>query len=113
MSSKEKVFGQIAMVSCLQAPPEAHPLPPGEPCTNPSSSCIRLCAAQVAYFYDADVGKYYYGQGHPMKPHRVKMAHSLILHYGLYNQMEVIPVTAPSLCASLRASHTVGASSEA
>lgn len=44
---------------------------------------------QVAYFYDADVGKYYYGQGHPMKPHRVKMAHSLILHYGLYSQMEV------------------------
>lgn len=24
-----------------------------------------------------------------MKPHRVKMAHSLILHYGLYRQMEV------------------------
>ena len=43
----------------------------------------------MAYFYDADVGKYYYGQGHPMKPHRVKMAHSLILHYGLYSQMEV------------------------
>jgi histone deacetylase 1/2 len=43
----------------------------------------------VAYFYDPDVGSYYYGPGHPMKPHRVKMAHSLILHYGLYKQMEV------------------------
>lgn len=47
------------------------------------------CATQVAYFYDPDVGSYYYGPGHPMKPHRVKMAHSLILHYGLYKQMEV------------------------
>lgn len=45
--------------------------------------------AQVAYFYDADIGSFYYGPGHPMKPHRVKMAHSLILHYGLYKQMEV------------------------
>lgn len=49
----------------------------------------RLCScAQVSYFYDADIGSYYYGPGHPMKPHRVKMAHSLILHYGLYKQME-------------------------
>ena len=66
------------------------PLPPfltsGLP---PSDLEQQPCAAQVAYFYDADVGKYYYGQGHPMKPHRVKMAHSLILHYGLYSQMEV------------------------
>lgn len=44
---------------------------------------------QVAYFYDADVATYYYGQHHPMKPHRIKMTHSLILNYGLYNMMEV------------------------
>ncbi len=44
---------------------------------------------QVSYFYDPDVGQFYYGQGHPMKPHRVRMAHSLILHYGLYSQMQV------------------------
>jgi acetoin utilization deacetylase AcuC-like enzyme len=43
---------------------------------------------QVAYYYDPDIGTFYYGQGHPMKPHRVRMAHSLILHYGLYEQME-------------------------
>lgn len=48
-----------------------------------------MVVLQVAYFYDPDVGSYYYGPGHPMKPHRVKMAHSLILHYGLYKQMEV------------------------
>lgn len=48
-----------------------------------------LTAWQVAYFYDPEIGNYYYGTGHPMKPHRVKMAHSLIVHYGLANQMEV------------------------
>ena len=34
---------------------------------------------RVAYFYHHDVGNYYYGAGHPMKPHRLKMTHSLIL----------------------------------
>ena len=27
---------------------------------------------RVAYFYDADVGNYAYGAGHPMKPHRIR-----------------------------------------
>eukprot|EP00761_Pharyngomonas_kirbyi_P012919 gb/GECH01012946.1/.p1 GENE.gb/GECH01012946.1/~~gb/GECH01012946.1/.p1 ORF type:complete len:430 (+),score=112.06 gb/GECH01012946.1/:1-1290(+) len=44
---------------------------------------------RVSYFYDADVGNYYYGQGHPMKPHRIKMAHNLILNYGLYQKMDI------------------------
>lgn len=37
-----------------------------------------------------DVGNYHYGQGHPMKPHRVRMTHNLVINYGLYKQMEVI-----------------------
>lgn len=48
-----------------------------------------VISGQVAYFYDPEIGNYYYGTGHPMKPHRVKMAHSLIVHYGLASQMEV------------------------
>jgi hypothetical protein len=36
-----------------------------------------------------DVGNYYYGQGHPMKPHRIRMTHNLLLNYGLYRKMEV------------------------
>ncbi len=36
-----------------------------------------------------DMGHYYYGPGHPMKPHRLKLAHNLILTYGLYRKMEV------------------------
>lgn len=44
---------------------------------------------QVAYFYDSDVGNYAYVAGHPMKPHRIRMAHSLIMNYGLYKKMEI------------------------
>ena len=36
-----------------------------------------------------DVGNYYYGQGHPMKPHRIRMTHNLLLNYGLYRKMEI------------------------
>ena len=48
-----------------------------------------IAQSQVSYFYDPEIGNYYYGTGHPMKPHRVKMAHSLIVHYGLASHMEV------------------------
>ncbi|KAI9882629.1 MAG: histone deacetylase [Watsoniomyces obsoletus] len=44
---------------------------------------------KVAYFYDADIGNYAYVAGHPMKPHRIRMTHSLILQYGLYKKMEI------------------------
>ena len=52
---------------------------------------------RVCYFYDSDIGNYYYGQGHPMKPHRIRMAHNLLLSYGLYRKMEIyvsLPATA-------------------
>ncbi|CDJ38196.1 histone deacetylase, putative [Eimeria tenella] len=44
---------------------------------------------RVAYFYDPDIGSYYYGPGHPMKPQRIRMAHALVLSYDLYKHMEV------------------------
>jgi histone deacetylase 1/2 len=44
---------------------------------------------KIAYFYDSDVGNYYYGQGHPMKPHRIKMTHNLLMNYKLYDKMEI------------------------
>ncbi|KAI9658971.1 MAG: histone deacetylase [Bathelium mastoideum] len=44
---------------------------------------------KIAYFYDSDVGNYAYVAGHPMKPHRVRMAHALIMNYGLYKDMEI------------------------
>jgi hypothetical protein len=44
---------------------------------------------RVAYFYDSDVGNYAYVAGHPMKPHRIRLAHSLIMNYGVYQKMEI------------------------
>lgn len=40
-------------------------------------------------FIKGDIGNYYYGQGHPMKPHRIRMTHNLLLNYGLYRKMEI------------------------
>jgi len=44
---------------------------------------------RVAYFYDAEIGNFYYGPGHPMKPHRIRMCHNLLLNYRLYEKMDV------------------------
>lgn len=41
------------------------------------------------FSYPGDIGNYYYGQGHPMKPHRIRMTHNLLLNYGLYRKMEI------------------------
>ncbi|MCJ1235070.1 histone deacetylase [Varicellaria rhodocarpa] len=44
---------------------------------------------RVAYFYDSDIGNYAYTAGHPMKPHRIRLAHSLIMNYGMYKRLEI------------------------
>ncbi|CAI2353412.1 unnamed protein product [Caenorhabditis sp. 36 PRJEB53466] len=44
---------------------------------------------RVAYYYDSNIGNYYYGQGHVMKPHRIRMTHHLVLNYGLYRNLEI------------------------
>ncbi len=38
----------------------------------------------------ADVGCFSYGYGHVMKPHRIKMTHSLIQAYGLLPKLDVL-----------------------
>ena len=43
----------------------------------------------IAYFYDSDVGNYAYPAGHPMKPHRIRLAHALIMNYELYKHLEI------------------------
>ncbi|XP_022970993.1 histone deacetylase 19-like isoform X1 [Cucurbita maxima] len=56
---------------------------------------------KVSYFYDPEVGNYYYGQGHPMKPHRIRMTHALLAHYGLLQHMQVfkpVPARDKVLC---------------
>ena len=44
---------------------------------------------RVDYFYDALIGNYVYGASHPMRPHRVRLAHHLIVNYGLHNHLNV------------------------
>jgi histone deacetylase 1/2 len=44
---------------------------------------------RTAYYYDADVGNFYYAQGHPMKPHRMRMTHNLLVAYGLVDRLDV------------------------
>ncbi|EPS58877.1 hypothetical protein M569_15935, partial [Genlisea aurea] len=53
------------------------------------SSCPDARKRRVSYFYEPSIGDYYYGQGHPMKPHRIRMAHNLIVHYSLHRRMEI------------------------
>ena len=49
---------------------------------------MEMAAHRVAYYYSEDVGHHHYGPGHPMKPIRMKLAHHLVLAFGLYRKME-------------------------
>jgi hypothetical protein len=57
------------------------------PISKPGSSSSS--ASRVCYFFDSDIGNYHYGPGHPMKPTRIRMCHSLVMNYGLYKKMEI------------------------
>ncbi|EPQ58839.1 hypothetical protein GLOTRDRAFT_113736 [Gloeophyllum trabeum ATCC 11539] len=45
---------------------------------------------RVSYYFDPDVGSYTYGLGHPMKPHRILIAHHLISAYNMLEKMHVL-----------------------
>lgn len=47
-------------------------------------------APRVSYIFDGSTGAYSYHLLHPMKPHRIKMAHDLIVGYGLDRHMDVV-----------------------
>jgi len=44
---------------------------------------------KVIYLYDPEIGNYHYSKGHPMKPLRVQMTHSLVVNYGLHKYMDI------------------------
>jgi hypothetical protein len=78
------------------------------PPIDPPRGYIRETKKKVAYFYDSDVGNYAYVAGHPMKPHRIRLAHSLIMNYGTYKHMEIYVSQKPlaavlfsTMCAQL------------
>ena len=52
---------------------------------------------KVLYYYNDDVGNYFYGSGHPMKPHRIRMAHSLLDSYKILDHLEVVDGKIPNL----------------
>ncbi len=58
-----------------------------------AAHALRLSAVPRA----GDLAEVYYGANHPMKPHRMCMAHSLILGYGLHEKMEVYVRSKPCL----------------
>lgn len=43
----------------------------------------------VVYLWDPDVGNFHYGPGHPMKPQRIAVTHSLVLNYNLHTKMRI------------------------
>ena len=54
-----------------------------------SSADAAARGGRADYFYDESVGNYHYGPMHPMRPHRVRLAHHLIVNYGLYKHLNV------------------------
>ena len=80
-----KAFNQNHLQSKLLKMTSNAAGPPIDPPVLNGPSSKKRCA----YFYDSDVGNYAYVAGHPMKPHRIRLAHSLIMNYGTYNKMEI------------------------
>ncbi|WOL11743.1 histone deacetylase 6 [Canna indica] len=67
----------------------------------PSASSTDARKRRVSYLYEPSIGDFHYGKGHPMKPHRIRMAHNLVVHYGLHRVMEIcppFPATADHIC---------------
>ena len=50
---------------------------------------MPLKSDRVAYYYDSDVGRCYFGPNHPMKPARLVMTHHLVMGYNLHEKMEI------------------------
>lgn len=63
--------------------------PAGVDRSRPLYSKLTTSKKKVAYFYDSDIGNYAYVTGHPMKPHRIRLAHSLVMNYNVYKYLEV------------------------
>ena len=36
-----------------------------------------------------NIGNFYYGENHPMKPHRIHLTNDLLLNYGVYQKMKI------------------------
>ena len=63
--------------------------PSGVERSRPLYEVVNNDKKRVAYFYDSDIGNYAYVTGHPMKPHRIRLAHSLVMNYDVYKFLEI------------------------
>ena len=63
--------------------------------TRPLYQIVNNDKKRVAYFYDSDIGNYAYVTGHPMKPHRIRLAHSLVMNYDVYKFLEIYVSRSP------------------
>ena len=50
---------------------------------------MALKDRHVAYYYDEEIGNFNYGGGNPMRPHRVRLTHSLVENYDLQKRLRV------------------------
>ena len=48
-----------------------------------------MATQKVAYLYNSEISDFNYPRDHPMKPKRIRMAHSLIMNYSLYKKMNM------------------------
>lgn len=69
--------------------PVANTDPAGVLRDRPLYDVLSTDKKRVAYFYDSDIGNYAYVTGHPMKPHRIRLCHSLVMNYSIFNFLEI------------------------
>lgn len=60
---------------------------------------------RIAYFYSPDSGSFHYGAGHPMKPHRIAVTHSIVFAYALQRYMDVYAIK-PATKVEMQEYHT-------
>ncbi|KAL2168894.1 hypothetical protein VTG60DRAFT_6729 [Thermothelomyces hinnuleus] len=73
--------------------------------TRPLYTIVNNDKKRVAYFYDSDIGNYAYVTGHPMKPHRIRLAHSLVMNYDVYKFLEIYRAK-PAVTSEMTQFHT-------
>ncbi|KAK4176534.1 putative histone deacetylase [Triangularia setosa] len=79
--------------------------PAGVERTRPLFEVVKNDKKRVAYFYDSDIGNYAYVTGHPMKPHRIRLAHSLVMNYNVYKYLEIYRAK-PAVTSEMTQFHT-------
>jgi len=49
-----------------------------------------MSTSRVAYYYNKEIGTFYYGSNHPMKPLRVKITNELLKAYNVHEKMNLM-----------------------